>query len=80
MKKLLRPKEVADLLGISPYTLLEWRQVGFGPAFLRLRGNDLRYDEATLKEWIGSREARSIAEERARGDLYTGAAGRGSFQ
>jgi predicted site-specific integrase-resolvase len=76
VNRLLKPREVAAMLGVSPYTLLEWRRVGFGPPFLRLRGNDLRYEKEALRKWVRSREARSLTEERARGTRYSGAAGR----
>ena len=78
MNRLLKPTEVAEKLGVSTYTLLEWRRVGFGPPWLRLRGNDLRYDEKALEGWVRSREARSLSEERARGRRYSGNVGRGS--
>ena len=80
MPKLLKPKVVAEQLGVSPFTLLEWRRSGFGPPFLRLRGNALRYPETKLKEWISEREAHSLAEERVRGDRLTGAAEGGGFK
>jgi len=72
--KLLKPQEVADLLGVSTYTLLEWRRSGFGPRWLRLRGNDLRYSSVAVAEFVSSREVSSLAEERAKGRRYNGAA------
>lgn len=80
MGRLLKPAEVANRLRVSRYTLLEWRRVGFGPPFLRLRGNDLRYPEDDLVEWIEERKANSINEERARGDRLHGAAEEGGFK
>jgi predicted DNA-binding transcriptional regulator AlpA len=80
MSRLLKPKAVAAQLGVSPYTLLEWRRDGFGPPFLRLRGNDLRYPEEKLKEWVSERMAHSLTEERARGDRLNGAAEDGGFK
>jgi predicted site-specific integrase-resolvase len=80
MPYLLKPSDVADRLRVSKYTLLEWRRSGFGPPFLRLRGNDLRYPETKLKEWIAERTARSLTEERARGHRLTGAAEEGGFK
>lgn len=80
MDRLLKPHEVAARLGVSKHTLLGWRRDGFGPPYLRLRGNDLRYREADLTEWIAERRAHSIAEERARGDRFNGAAEEGGFR
>ncbi|MFC1660873.1 helix-turn-helix transcriptional regulator [Gemmatimonadota bacterium] len=80
MSVLLKPAQVAQRLGVSRYTLLEWRRAGFGPPFLRLRGNDLRYPEEQLEKWISERTARSLAEERARGDRLHGAAEDGGFR
>ena len=80
MSHLLRPSQVAERLGVSRYTLLEWRRSGFGPPFLRLRGNDLRYRETDLEDWVSERMAHSLAEERARGDRLNGAAEEGGFR
>jgi len=80
MSVLLKPKEVARRLDVSPHTLLEWRRDGFGPPFMRLRGNDLRYPEDELETWIHDRTANSLTEERARGDRLNGAAETGGFR
>ena len=72
MSRLLKPKEVANALGVTTFTLLEWRRAGFGPPFLRLRGNDLRYAEDALLKWIRARESDSLDEERARGFELSG--------
>lgn len=80
MGRLLKPAEVADRIGVSKYTLLEWRRDGFGPPFLRLRGNSLRYPESELEAWVSERTANSLTEERARGDRLHGAAEDGGFK
>jgi excisionase family DNA binding protein len=80
MSFLLTVEEVADRLGVSKYTLYKWRKDGFGPSFLRLRGNDVRYEENDLREWIEWRKSGSLAEERARGDRLHGAAESGGFR
>ena len=80
MSRLLKPSEVADRLGISTHTLLEWRRNGFGPPWGRMRSNAIMYAESDLDAWWESRKVQSIAEERARGDRLHGAAESGGFR
>lgn len=47
----LSTKQAADHLGLSPWTLLKWRKLGRGPAFIRL-GSRVRYDCAALDEYL----------------------------
>lgn len=70
--KLLPVDEVCERLGLSRWTLANWRRSGFGPNYLRLRGNELRYPEDTLDEWIKDRTVSSLAEERGRGQEFPG--------
>lgn len=80
MEKLHKSKKAAELLDVSKYTLQEWRRAGFGPPWIRLRGNEIRYPEDSLRAWVESRQVTSIAEERASGRKYSGAAESGGFK
>src|SRR5512133_3734239 len=49
--RLLREKEVAEMLGVAIATLQAWRRVGKPPAFIRL-GRAVRYRLSDLHELI----------------------------
>ena len=70
----------AILLDLSVHTLAEWRKVGFGPRWFRLRGNDIRYDLRDIDAFIEANKNSSITEERAKGRRYCGAAEEGGFK
>ena len=49
----LKPKEVAEKLGISNDLLSHWRRQKIGPPFLALHGTrSVRYREEDVTEWI----------------------------
>ena len=48
---LLDPKAAAVFLGISPWTLAEWRVAGEGPRFIKL-GRLVRYAPSDLQIWL----------------------------
>jgi excisionase family DNA binding protein len=50
-ERLLRPKEVAEILGVPQSTLYAWRYRGDGPPAIRV-GKHLRYPAAALNEWL----------------------------
>jgi DNA-binding transcriptional MerR regulator len=52
--KLLKPKEVAQLLAIPDGTLRYWRNIGIGPAFVKLEGS-IRYDLGDVLRYIEQR-------------------------
>jgi len=64
--------EVVDRLKVSKWTLANWRRDGFGPPYVRLKGNDIRYPEDGLREWIEERMVHSLDEERVRGREFPG--------
>jgi predicted DNA-binding transcriptional regulator AlpA len=49
--RLLRPREAAELLSLSPSTLASWRSRGRGPAFVRL-GAAIRYRMTDLEDYL----------------------------
>lgn len=56
MKSLLRPNEVAEMVGVEKSTIYQWTHTGFIP-HVKV-GKCLRFHEAKLLEWL---EKRSVA-------------------
>jgi predicted DNA-binding transcriptional regulator AlpA len=54
-RELLRPVEVARLLGVSTRVLEVWRTFGRGPRFARLTARCVRYRRADVTAWVESR-------------------------
>lgn len=50
--ELLRPREAAERLRLSPRTLDRWRISGDGPPFVRLGRRAVAYRVADLEQWI----------------------------
>ena len=69
---LLKIVEVCELLKVSPWTLAGWRKDGFGPKWLYLKGNDVRYPKSGLDSWIKDRTVSSVAEARGKGRTFPG--------
>jgi predicted DNA-binding transcriptional regulator AlpA len=57
LPRLLTPKQVAELLGLSTGTLAKMRMTGAGPVFLK-RGVSVRYTEIAVREWVQTLPAR----------------------
>lgn len=51
LPKLLKPSEVAELIGYKPSTLAVWRSQGKGPPYTKV-GNTVRYRSDVLQDWI----------------------------
>ena len=69
---LLKIGEVCKLLQVSPWTLAGWRKDKFGPKWLYLKGNDVRYPKDQLEKWIKDRTVSCIAEARGKGREFPG--------
>jgi excisionase family DNA binding protein len=52
--RLLTAREVADLLAVSPETILRWTRRGELPA-VRLPGGAIRFREVEVEEWLKQR-------------------------
>ena len=50
--KLLKPKEVADFLQVSPKTLANMRSLGDGPKFFKTSKKVVRYPADALENYI----------------------------
>jgi|TARA_R110000824_G_scaffold168569_5_gene345537 hypothetical protein len=75
--ELLVVGEVVNRLKVSTWTLANWRRDGFGPPYLRLKGNDVRYPEDGLQKWIEELAVNSLDEERDRGREFPGSSAGG---
>lgn len=53
--RFLRPREAAEILGLSPRALDRWRSRGLGPAYYKF-GSAVRYRLSDLNAWAGSRQ------------------------
>jgi excisionase family DNA binding protein len=56
--KLLTARSVADLLDVSPETILRWTRRGTLPA-IRLPGGAIRYRPDELETWLADRATTS---------------------
>lgn len=66
-KEFLSAVEVSEILGISPFTLRDWRMNGKGPNYFRSEGKfgRVRYRSADVAEYI---RQRTIEPERERAE------------
>ena len=53
--RLLKPTEVAALLGVTHWTLKNYRDRGEGPPHVRLSSQTIRYPSDELEAWIAAR-------------------------
>jgi hypothetical protein len=49
---IIRPAELAAMLGILPDTLRKWRKSGRGPAFVRETPRSVVYLRQTVETWL----------------------------
>ena len=52
----LTPKQAADVLRISPFTLTKWRRKKVGPAYVTRVGR-IFYDPEDIKAWLEKRKS-----------------------
>lgn len=50
----VRANRAAELLGVSPCTLRNWRTAGTGPRYARINANQVLYRISDLDEWLQS--------------------------
>lgn len=58
---LLDQKQAAQILGIEPRTMENWRVRGFGPAHYKVGGR-VRYDARDLRAWLEERRRESTSD------------------
>ena len=56
LDRLLRTREAAKVVGVSPRTMESYRRNGGGPPFVKLRDYAVRYVLRDLLAWIGARK------------------------
>ena len=56
LDRLLRTREAAKLVGLSPRTMESYRRNGGGPPFVKLRDYAVRYVLRDLLAWIAARK------------------------
>lgn len=61
LRRLLRPQEAAEYLGLGHSTLAKLRLSGGGPRFRKL-GRSVRYHPDDLERWAAERSQRSTSE------------------
>lgn len=62
--RMMTPREVADLLGLSLQRLAQLRRAGTGPAYCKLsdgQGGSIRYRRAAVDAWIESRTRKAVS-------------------
>jgi predicted DNA-binding transcriptional regulator AlpA len=60
--KLLSNEETANLLGLKPATLDNWRWRGVGPTFVRV-GSRVKYSESDVLAWLDAQKRRSTTDD-----------------
>ncbi len=53
---LIRPDEVAAILGVSLSTLERWRCIGGGPPYLKVGRRKVAYLAGALRQWLQAQE------------------------
>ncbi len=60
MEKLsYKPKEAAQVLGVSKRTLEDWRARGIGPAYVKETERTILYPRRGLEAWLERRAVRT---------------------
>lgn len=54
--------EVAAYMRVSPATLEYWRRVGGGPAYVRLKNRQIRYQGSDVLQWLEARRRRTTSD------------------
>jgi len=60
----IRAQDVADMLGVSVYTVRSWRYRGQGPPAYRMN-TAIRYDRAEVEAWHAAKRIRGDGSLRA---------------
>ena len=62
-RRILRTRQAAEYVGLSPATLEKKRLTGGGPRFIRLGGRAIGYDVRDLDDWIEEQRGRTADNE-----------------
>lgn len=58
----LKTSQAAELLGLSPCTLIDWRWQRKGPPWIAISRGCIRYDQDALEQWLEARTVHEILE------------------
>lgn len=61
IEQLLKPKALAERLGVTEGCLARWRLSGEGPRFIRA-GRRIVYDPRDVQEWLDERRVSSTSQ------------------
>ena len=61
--KLLTPKDVSEITGLSIETLAQWRSQRRGPPYVKFSRNCVRYRQSDLDGWVLERIVRTESGE-----------------
>lgn len=67
-ENMIETEALAERLGISPHTLIQWRFKGIGPPYVKL-GKLVRYHVASVDKWIEEQERHSTARTKRKKDV-----------
>lgn len=59
---LLRPKQAAELLGVSLHTLYVWRTKGTGPEYNKISAKNVRYSVESINDFLAKSKRRFTTE------------------
>jgi len=67
-ERLLKTPAMAERADVTAITAKRWRAIGYGPPWIRLRGErgEVRYPESEFEKWIKEKLNRSLADEYAK--------------
>jgi len=71
LDRLLRTREAAKVLGLSPRTMESYRSNGGGPPFIKVHDYAVRYVLGDLLAWIAARK-RTLTLDRNEEALFVG--------
>lgn len=54
-------KDVAELIGVSLFTVYSWARKGTGPGHYRVNGRSIRYDRAEVLAWREAQRQTPVA-------------------
>lgn len=60
VKVYLTTEQAAEILGVSPCTLADWRWKRKGPPWVPLSRKCVRYEQAALEKWMESRTVHEL--------------------
>ena len=57
---MLKPKSIAEKIGVTTQTLMSWRKKGTGPKWVKLSRYIIRYPEAEFNSWLENEQNKML--------------------